>query len=204
MIYAKQVAPEYQEDDLFWTGKDGSLHMNDEWYEENVVITGNREFKEFHTREYEKLVKLDWYEFENFKSYGFGSVTEYFEFYLGRKFNPREVHELKRVITEEDWLTGLRILTGKVWRQVCLRGVMQREWQYAYVSAEFSDVQVGYLEMCYFNTGMEFLVYEEGSEDSAYSVYVRDADELKECCGVDVVYLFDGYERMPKYKEVTL
>ena len=199
MSYAKQVPPECQEDDLFWTGKDGSLHMNDEWFEENVVITGNREFKEFHTREYERLLKIDWYEFENFKSYGFGSVTDYLNFYFPRekKYSPREVHEWKRIIQEEDWLCGLCMLTGKRWREVTLRGVMQREWQTAYVSEDISDAQVRYIEMCYFNTGMEFMIYED-DDDSGYSAYVSDVSELD----VDKVYLFDGYTKTAKYIEL--
>ncbi len=198
MTYAKQVAPEYQEDDLFWTDKNNNLRMNDEWFEENVIIVGNKEFKEFLTRDYEKLIGLDWWEYENFKNYGFACVTDYLNYYLPRKdgksWSGPQVAAWKRIIKDEDWEEGLRLLTGLVWRSVTIRGCMQREWQEMLVSENISDAQVNYIEMCYFNTGMEFLVYEDDSEDSAYSVYVRDEDELKECCGVDKVYLFDGWE----------
>lgn len=203
MIYAKQVAPEYQEDDLFWSGKDGSLHMNDEWLEENVVIRGNREFKEMLTSDYEKMLKLDWWEFENFKSYGFGCVSEYLNYYLprkdGKKWSGRQVAEWKKIIQDENWIEGLRLLTGLVWREVTIRGCMQREWQEMLVSENISDKQVEYIEMCYFNTGMEFRVYEDNDENCVYLAYVGDVSELED---VDKVYLFDGWDRTERYKEV--
>lgn len=208
MSIARQVNPECQEDDLFWTSsKDNSLHMNDDFLEENVIIAGNREFKEHLIPAYKKLEKFDWYEFENFKSYGFACVTDYLNYYFtredGRGYTPLEVSKWKRYL-KDDWkdyvCECLYLITGKHWYEVTMRGIMQREWVTGYFSGEVKQEDVNYVEMCYFNTGAEFII-EEGEDN--YSVYVRDVEDLKEY-DVDKVFLFDGYTREVKYKEMDL
>ena len=46
MVYAKQIAPEYQESPLFLNG----------CFPDNIILTGNRQFNSHTTPEYDKIV----------------------------------------------------------------------------------------------------------------------------------------------------
>lgn len=232
--YCKQVDPEWQEDDLFYTyrtkGENRTkLGWNDDIYANNVIITGNDDYLFHFTNAYEKLRQIDniIYEYDltsNPKSNHcyWNNVSELINYYLskenGKKYSTKEIHQWKELFEnwnekEEEIVKALKLITGKTWRKVTIRGCMQREWQYLYVSEEISDEGIRYIEMCYFNTGSEWLVYENKedfeNEESAYSLYVENFDvkkELSERIGCEeedlVCYEFDGYTKSPKYKEI--
>ena len=229
--YARQVDPELQEDDLFFTSntKKGrrELHFNDDWYENDVIISGNKEFLEYYTDAYEKITQsIDniLYEYElasNPKTNGcyWNNVSEVINYYFakenGKKYSTKEIHEWKKLL--EDWsriddedfeLKALHLITEKEWRKVCIRGYMQREWQYLYVSENITEKDVRYIEMCYFNTGTEWRIYESEEDfenyENATSMYIEDVDELPEWLGCEEdeieIYLFDGYTKVANYK----
>ena len=90
-----------------------------------------------------------------------------------------------------------------------MRGYCQSEWQEGYASEELSDASVDYIELCYFNKGMEFLVYESkedfDNDGDCYSMYVSDIDDLRDRLGEEVtVFEFNGYIHTPKYKEAVV
>lgn len=216
MLYAKQVAPEYQEDDLFWTNSKNELRMNNDIYEENVIIDGNREFREFFTPAYRKIKKISsdiWYDWEYLSSCGFANRTEFIEFYLsredGKRYSKKDISVWIKLLDnwdeDEDLIIrALNLITRKNWRRVTMRGYMQREWQYMYVNEEITDGEVEYIETCYFNTGMEFAIYDD--EECVNSYYVKDTDELCEHFEYEIkkgefeILLFDGWNKTPKYR----
>lgn len=212
--YAKQVAPEYQRDDLFFCGKDGKLLMEDDYFDNRVIIDGNREFRGMTIPAYDKIKKLAtdlWYDWDNLSSCGFGSKEEFVEYYLSEDNVEEWIKLLESNIdwTDEDFVVAaLKLLTGKEWRHVCIRGCMQREWQYMYVNEDISDEDVRYIEMCYFNTGMEFVVYESkkdfDKEEEGCSYYVESVEDLREKLSDYNLRVFesDGYTQTAKYKEV--
>ena len=208
--YARQIDPEYQEDDLFYNYKDKNgryqIGMNDDYYEGNIIIFGNRDYMTISTDEYDSLARLDMWEYECVVEH-WDNVTQFIEYYLGRKngkkYSTREIHEWKDILNdwdisdEEKVCKALRLMTGKTWRKVCIRGYCQSEWNYMYVSEDISDEGVDYIEMCFFNKGQEYIVYESeedfNNEENGYSVYVEDSDQLKkEYPGIQV-YEFDEY-----------
>ena len=212
MYYARQVNPEYQESDLFYNcGRE--LKLNDDYYVDNLIIDGNRDFLSLSTKAYDKVKKIGsdlWYDWENLSSCGFGSRTDMIEYYLsredGKKYSGKDIHVWIELL--DNWedneyhiTTALYLITRKKWRSITLRGYCQNEWQDGYVSEELSDASVDYIEMCYFNKGMEFIVYDdENMEDGGYSMYVSDPEELRDRLGDEVtVYEFTGYKKIPEY-----
>ena len=228
--YAKQISPELQDDDLFyqWRDKDGRYHigMNDDYIAENIIIDGNKEFHSFTSKEYDKIKQLDsvYYECEYLENERtnhcyWSSWTEFIHAYFsrsnGKKYNTREIHRWKLLIKkyEERWdiddimCDALELMTGLKWREISLRGCSQSDWQKGYASENLSDKDVRYVEMCYYNTGEEFIVYESKedfeNEDNGCSYYVEDINDLRDRLQAEVhIYVFDGYVKVPQYKEV--
>lgn len=234
--YAKQVNPEWQEDNLFYTYKDKNtgrykLGWNDDVYEENVVIYGNNDYHYSLTKEFECLLKLDsvWYEYEPFtysktNNCYWSSVSEFVNWYFpksnGKKYTTHEIHEWKKLLADwnngigfEDYvIVGLKLMTGKNWRKRNIVGCMQREWQNCFISEEITDGDMDYIEMCYFNTGTEWLFYEskeDMDDDSPSTSYYVDSYNYKQrlcehigCKEEELVcFEFDGYKKIPQYKQ---
>ena len=216
MLYAKQRNPEFQEDDLFFTNKSGELQLNDDYYVDNVIIDGNRDYRSLTTKAYEKVKRISselWYDWEYYRSCGFGSRTEVIEYYLnrddGKKYSKKDIHswiELMNSWEDDEYhiTTALYLITRKKWREISLRGYCQSEWQEGYASEELSDASVDYIELCYFNKGMEFLVYKSkedfDNDGDCYSMYVADLDDLRDRLGEEVtVFEFTGYKKIPEY-----
>lgn len=224
MYYAKQVSPEYQQDDLFYQYKDSKGHyelgLNDDYYTNNVIIYGNKEFKDLTTKEFDKLLKIDWYEWENLDQYGFGNMSDYLNFYFkktnGKNYSPKEVKKWKELLENHCYVEqiieeALQLITGQKWRKETIRGYMQREWQTIYVNSLVSDKAVNYLEMCYFNTGSEFIVYESEEDyenENGYSIYLDccDKSDIAEYLGCEEsdlkVFKYVGYHKVSDYEEM--
>ena len=211
MYYAKQRNPEFQEDDLFFNYK-GELRLNDDYYVDNVIIDGNRDYRSLTTEAYEKVKRISselWYDWEYYRSCGFGSRKEMIEYYFsredGKKYSGREIGVWINLLNnwEEDEYhitTALYLITRKKWREISLRGYCQSEWQEGYASEELSDASVEHIELCYFNKGMEFLVYESkedfDNDGDCYSMYVSDLQDLRDRLGDEVtVFEFTGYKK---------
>lgn len=227
-IYCKQIPPEYQEDDLFWIGKDkdnrSQLHWENDAYDDDVVICGNNDYQSYYTKAYEKVLKnIDdaIYEYENRLSH-WKNFSEIIDYYFtkenGKKYSKKQIHKWKYLTdywqdSEEDYLQAIELITGKKWRQVCIKGCCQRNWQYLYASEEVSDKDIDYIGMCYFNTGEEWLMYESKKDlknnENAVSFYIdgwNRKTNLAERLGCEEkqihLYQFTGYKKIPQYEEV--
>lgn len=231
--YCKQVDPEFQEDNLFWVGKNkdnrSQLHWENDFYTENVVICGNNDYISYYTKAYEKVLKIDdvGYEYDCISNPHtnhcyWDNVSQLINYYFakenGKKYSKKEIHEWKHLMdywqdSEEDYLQALQLITGKKWRTKTIRGCCQSEWQTIYVSEEITQEDIDYIEMCYFNTGTEWLVFEsekDFKEDNySYSLYVdgwnvkTNLAERIGCKEEELVCLeFNGYIETPQYKEI--
>lgn len=102
-------------------------------------------------------------------------------------------------------LDALRLITGIEYAHSTLWGCCQGDWQYIIYPAEYGEKWREAFEIEYFNLGSEWTIQEgEGDE---YSIYCTTTDHRAEishivgCDPADVeIYLFDGWERTPKYK----
>ena len=228
--YAKQVDPEWQEENLFYQvrGKDKrtKLGFNDDVYEENVIITGNNEYLDHKTIEFQRLEEFDKaYDYEYGNRCYWANDSEFINCYLkksnGKKYSTQEIHQWKELFKkyeeryrlEDITCEALELMTGKQWYWFTIRGCMQREWQCGYVSEVITRNDIDYIEMCYFNTGSEYIVYESkddfNNEENGISYYVdsyNSKQALIEAIGCEPdeieVYEFDGYTKTPKYKLV--
>ena len=228
-IYCKQIPPEYQQDDLFFTGENKQGKRTIGWntdknYANNVVIYGNSDYLPYYTEAYDKVSRnIDdaSYEYENRLNH-WKNFSEIINYYFtkenGKKYSKKEIHKWKNLMdywqdSEGDYLEALELITGKKWRQVCIKGCCQNEWQYLYVSEEITQEDIDYIEMCYFNNGSEWRIFESKKDmnngDCAYSVYV-DSYNVKENlakrigCKEEqlVIYEFDSWERTANYKQI--
>ena len=104
--------------------------------------------------------------------------------------------------------------TGHTWDSGAITGCCQREWQYLVYRVDFwpYDARKA-LEMEYFNTGTEWLVYTDITDEVSVYCYgytsEQIAEEIKNAFGgspADTVQLdwFDGYNRTPKYRRETV
>lgn len=203
-IYAKQVAPEYQESPLF---------LDDDFFPDNIAVCGNRQYKErcpdIFTKINAVLENGECAEILESKSEWarwYKNITAVIMDYLPpehkSKYATKEIHELKRLVLsypyckriEEDTILCevLSIVTGKKWsyKQIC--GCCQSEWNYIYYPAEeWSREALEAFEAEYFNTGSEWII-DDGDFDpendsplniNGYSVYCvswRNEDIRKE------------------------
>lgn len=172
-IYAKQIAPEYQESPLFF---------GDDFFPDDIAVCGNREYKEHlpevFKRVWEALKEGELAEaVEDIKTGGY-----YSSFYKNatqaindllypekEKYSTKDIHELKRLVVEfaqcssrdEDSILCaiLSIVTGKEWDSKQIHGCCQGEWNYIfYPVGKWSVEALNAFEVEYFNTGSEWLV----------------------------------------------
>lgn len=186
-IYARQIAPEYQSSPLEY------CDMQDLY--PDFIVTGNRDYKDFTTPEYEAITKyadhlyeaifLDEYKHE------FKNTTEAIQYYFpvgnyhkGKtKWNTRQVHLFQWAVgnyyvgeTKTSVCALLSLLTGKEYACCSIRGSCQSEWNYCYYPKENAE-DVKRLESDFFNTGTEWIVHDDDTppetpEDiSGYSIY---------------------------------
>lgn len=196
MVYAKQIAPEYQESPLF---------LGKEFWPDGIAVCGNRHFKEHKPEVFERVESaLDNGELAEavdgfsgavdssyFASF-YKNVTEAILDYIppeGRsRYNTREIHALKELFhrygrgrSSEDqqiFLDVLSIVTGKKWEYRDIRGYTQGDWNGLYYPVEeWSRERIAYFESEYFKMGSEWIVHNEenipdGPEDiNGYSMY---------------------------------
>ncbi len=109
---------------------------------------------------------------------------------------------------------ALFLMTGKKWQFETIRGCSQSDWQQCYVSEEITSDMLKYLEICYFNTGCEYRVYENkedfDNEENSFSVYVDSYDSeqnLIDNLGCDKeeieIYKITGYTRNACYERYS-
>ena len=104
--------------------------------------------------------------------------------------------------------------TGHAWTCGTLRGCCQRDWQHVVYRVDFyPGAALQALEMEYFNTGTEWLVYTDLTDEISVYCYgytsEQIAEEIRDAFGgspADTVQLdwFDGYIQTPKYRRETV
>lgn len=115
----------------------------------------------------------------------------------------------------------LAAMTGKVWDTKTIRGNTQGEQrQICYIVDEWSPQSLKVFECEYFNSGTEWEIFtniehlpdsKEAFDFDSYSIYCTSWDangikkEIAEATGCEIenikLYQFDGYTKIPKYKE---
>ena len=192
---AYQVAPEYQTSPLDTFGLD---------YLEGLEIYGNKDCKWYMSGIFDNVLEaLEEEDFDCVDTEG-KDINRLEE--LAAKYYTRGANN-EAIIAE-----ALSIVTGRKWEYKCIRGCCQSDWQYIYYMPDmWSNKQLEYLEIEYFNNGEEWRVMDEGGEKCYYYTHewsdCEKTRELAESIGCDIkdltLYAFDGWERTPKYKEIN-
>ena len=193
-IKAYQVAPEYQE---------SPMSLLDECLE-GLEIYGNRDYKRRTSETFDKVLEcLEYGDFSDFKLTGYKAVR--LEELCNEYYTQGANNEA--IITE-----ALSIVTGQKWEYKQISGIYQSDWNYIYYRPEeWKETALEYFEIEYFNTGDEWRIEDEEGDDLG-SGYTHELDnnekkrEIAENIGVDpgdvTLYLFDGWTKTAKYKEV--
>lgn len=216
-IYARQIAPEYQESPLSWTDA----------YPENVILTGNRQYNS-HTTDAYKTINSNFedmagqiadFDTDVYKCHA-EIVADYMQ---GREWTPEQVNEWVKLANEYNaryqlddiMCRALELFTGMAYDDTTIRGSCQGDWQNMYYPVEYGPAFVKNFEIEYFNLGSEWIVHDEDTtpEDAdditGYSTYCYSWNEdgikaeiaaLTDSTPEDVtLYVFDDYKKVPQY-----
>lgn len=165
-IYARQIAPEYQDSSYLL---DGGV---------NAEIFGNRHYKSFTSAFFDRLpAQLEelaavWDNMQcgYYNGANWGEEINDILPPQGRPEYTREerAKEWPRILNKytenrNDLLCdALELITGKKWSFRTLRGFCQGDWQYCiYPAEEWTAAGLEWLEAVYFNTGSEWIVHDE-------------------------------------------
>ena len=231
-IYAKQIAPEYQESPLFIDG----------CFPDNIAVCGNRDYTSHKPKLFEKVQTVleqgelaevlehpkEWTEW-------YKNATEAINEYLPpehcRKYSTNAIHALRCLVIDysccvcsqenEILCKVLSIVDGREWDFDTIRGSCQSDWQEVFFPVdEWNKEALRQFETEYFNEGTEWIV-DDGEFNPAtdsplningYSIYCTSwsdegiRKEIADAEGVDpagvVLYAFEGWSRTAQYKEV--
>lgn len=170
-IYARQIAPEYQESPLF---------LGDDFFPDNIAVFGNEEYEEhcpdFIDNIWEVLRQGELADvLENIKEWkewyknATEAITDYLPSGHGRRYSTNAIHALKNYVIDfsscpcdreyEILCKVLSIVTGKKWDYQSIKGCSQCEWNYIFYPVnEWTDEQIKAFEIEYFNMGTEWIV----------------------------------------------
>lgn len=193
-IKAYQVAPEYQE---------ATLWQLDEM-PEGVEIYGNRNYIRHTSATFDEV--LECLEYGDFSDFEFTEYKAERLEELCNKYGTRGADD-EGIIAE-----ALSIVTGQKWEYKKISGYSQSDWNYIYYRLdEWTEKALKYFEIEYFNTGNEWWIEDEEGDDMG-SVYTHEWNddenkrEIAEQIGVNpgevTLYLFDGWIKTAKYREV--
>lgn len=220
-IYAKQIAPEYQESPLFM----------EEW-PKNVYVFGNKHFCR-HIDVTIENIKNDMYNAaDELKALMRGlsclaSFTHILAAFLPAPENKIEYSRADRLkwralllnfdagaISDDEAITAaLELITGDEYESATIRGSVQSEWNNIIYPAKYGAEWLRNFEIEYFNMGAEWRI-SEGSPDNddCYYFYTHEwseegqraeiADAAGAFPGDVVLYVFDGYINTPSYRMV--
>lgn len=212
-IYARQIAPEYQESPLF-------IGDYFDYDAEKLSVCGNGHFCEHKSELFERVEQA----LESDLSYILDGIkdgsTEYYKTateaitdYLppekeGRRYSTKQIHELKQLVSDYAGSYAARdcdsiicdvltIVSGERYDCRTIRGCCQSDWNTVYYAVSaWNDEALDNFEMEYFNEGTEWIIHDELNEPKApedisgYSVYCHawNTDgirrEIAECEGV--------------------
>lgn len=231
-IYAKQVAPEWQESPLFI----------DDCFPDNIAVCGNRDYTAHLPELFEKvqtvltqgeLAEVLKYpkEWANWYKNATEAINDYLPPEHGGRYSTNAIHALKNYVVEfascpcsreyEILCKVLSIVTGKKWDHRMISGCCQGDWNYIFYPVdEWTREQIEVFEIEYFNTGSEWII-DDGEFDpendsplniNGCSIYCTSwneegiKQEIADAEGTSpknvVLYAFAGYTRTPQYRKV--
>lgn len=171
---------------------------------EGVEICGNKDYKRHTSATFDEVLEcLEYGDFSDFEFTGY--KAERME-ELCNKYGTRGADD-EGIIAE-----ALSIVTGQKWEYRQISGCCQSDWNYIYYRPEeWTEKALEYFEVEYFNTGDEWRIEGEEGDDFG-SIYTHEWNEdgkkreIAESIGVNhgdvTLYLFDGWAKTAKYKEV--
>lgn len=230
-IYARQIAPEFQESPLDIFGIETDY----------INLTGNRDYNEHVSLLFERVRKAlyssaaldEWEDMQN----GRGTYNTWADA-LDDLLTPQDRGPYTREERKTTWPDILRryynarsseendilcealaLVTGQPWEWRTLRGCCQGDWQKAfYPSLAWTRRMLEDFKTEYFNTGTEWIIHDEETppespEDiTGYSVYCHGWNEEQHRAeiaaeagtepGNVILYAFDGWTRSASYKAV--
>ena len=224
-IYARQVAPEYQESPISYLG--------DEMYRD-VIFVGNRNCGSRNEELYDDVVNYfdaigycidnhidddDEKEYCCFPSplYKGEHTSDEISQWVGLLYQWLEPDKKVPYFTEEVICKAIALLTGQEYNHKIIQGCSQSCWQDIYFpSAEYSDEAIKRLEADYFNLGTEWIIHDDDCEPESpddidgYSQYCYSWDDegikgeiIGGICNHRVtevvLYKHDGYTKSSKY-----
>ena len=174
--YIRQIPPEAQ---------DSSIYFDFEETTDDLIIFGNDDFQSYTTEKFKRIIEeyfLGWFP-------GVGHVTNLMADELSDKEH--------------------------TWQAHTIRGTCQSDWQTIYIRDEAYDPNM--VAMYYFNTGLEWIVHDRDFEPEwpeeiqGFGMYTDICPSLKtfaDALGVEeediVLYEFEGWEKLPIYKEAEV
>lgn len=212
-------------------GSDLSTMFLEDTLEERpyLIIDGGREFKSFNNDILKNVRSIiddyDSYDFDNY----FKCVKSLVEYYVkktnGKKFSPKEIGIIKKVLTsnydryyeENCTLTILGIIFGKEFDTFKLCGYSQGDVVYLLAPKDTPAQIIDDLECYYFDKGVEVMIHDSDTEPTCaedidgYCEYYNSYDiKVKEkiatqfgCAEEDIVlYKVKGYRRIAEYELV--
>ena len=221
MYIATQVAPEYQESPMM---------MMDDCYE-GIEISGNKDFKGVTSKQFDDLMFFckhdsacdEVLENKSDLAYVKPLLNEFLLNGTIDKYSDSDISDLVFAIEDitcgrgyqqnEGIAKALTIITGKHYVHKLLRGNCQGEWNDCYYpNRMYSDEAISNIECEYFNTGSEYMVSEEDSEEEvSYYVHTYSPEDIKEelakmidCDPENIVLrVFDGWIKTASYREIA-
>ena len=233
MVYAKQIAPEYQESPLF---------LGEDFFPDNIAVCGNRDYCEHLPATFEKVREVltagelaemleDPADLKQWYRNATEAITDYLPPDSGNRYSTKAIHELKALVIqfstchsrEENRIlcAVLSIVTGQIWEWGIIRGCCQSDRQEIfYPAAEWNKEAITAFETAYFNTGTEWIIHDEDTEPESpeevigYSVYCVGWNdehikrELADAAGESdpaavVLFKFTGWSRCPEYERAV-
>ncbi len=187
-VYARQIAPEYQESYLLrYDARATENHWMDECWQ-GVTLTGNRDFIGIETDVFKRvyscleagdlLDELESIEEKNgYAHYDTSTQAINDMLYPEKdKYTTMDIHNLKALIAEYQSANSrnengiickvLSVVCGKEYDWKALRGSCQGDYiECFYPAAEYDQTSLKTLESLYFNTGSEWIVDDAGDFD---------------------------------------
>ena len=200
-----------------------STYLYDYFSEDDrVVVAGNKDYagiKADLIKDTEKLCD-DMYYDDEYDACSYDKAD-------GSQFTDGEFKELKAIVKkpftwreahEEFTLAYLSMYFGEPYSKHVIRGCCQGEWQDLYCPTSYSKESIDYVEAVYFNTGTRIVIHDEDydvddpNEIRGYAIYLNEYDEgrIKKAIANEVggnpedvvLWMFDGYTQVAKYKRV--
>ena len=197
-VYARQVAPDYQESPLFIDGL----------FPDNIVVAGNQDYKRHTIPAFDQIATHfdemagEWEDTNFYYQYdGNGKYTKVkkkpdctiaellrdYDFIRedGKAWSNRQKHEWRTLLEsgagaddDKTMLSCLSLITGKDWNCGVIRGCCQSDWNYIYYPTdEWTTEDIKAFETEYFNTGSEWLTYyEDEPEKEGCCIYCHSCE----------------------------